>query len=281
MKSSGRFFTKILKKKRLVRTDVEKAVSLIRKNNDFYPKTEFFYTDLAFLNAGKDQKLRKNLRSFGNFKLTGKRYLNKLLFSGKGYFSSLMKKLSSQFRIPLDVLYLYDAEELPRLFEGIRLSESGLKERKMAYVAKGKQGNVEVVFGEKARSIIESFAVSSKAGLLRGQVANPGRAKGRARVFINSLLEFDDIHRLISRMEKGEVLVAETTSPEIIPACKKAVAIVTNQGGLLSHAAIVSRELGIPCIVGTGNATELIRNGDLIEVDADTGRIRILKRQRK
>ena len=61
-------------------------------------------------------------------------------------------------------------------------------------------------------------------------------------------------------------------------ACKKASAILTNQGGLMSHAAIVSRELGIPCIVGLGNATEILNDGDLIEVNANKGVIKILEK---
>ena len=79
-------------------------------------------------------------------------------------------------------------------------------------------------------------------------------------------------------MKQGDVLVADTTAPEIMMACKKASAIITNQGGLMSHAAIISRELGIPCIVGTGNATEVLHDGDLVEVDADNGVVRILER---
>lgn len=64
------------------------------------------------------------------------------------------------------------------------------------------------------------------------------------------------------------------TSPDYIPLMKKASAIVTNQGGILSHAAIIARELGIPCIVGTQNATEKLKSGDKVEVNADVGFVR-------
>ena len=77
-------------------------------------------------------------------------------------------------------------------------------------------------------------------------------------------------------MQKGDILIAETTSPEVMPACSKAAAIVTNQGGLMSHAAIVSRELNIPCIVATENATSIFRTGDQVEVDANKGVVKIL-----
>ena len=67
------------------------------------------------------------------------------------------------------------------------------------------------------------------------------------------------------------------TSPDFIAGIKKAAAIVTNEGGILCHAAIVSREFGIPCIVGTKTATRLIKTGDLIEVDGNHGFVRIIK----
>lgn len=85
---------------------------------------------------------------------------------------------------------------------------------------------------------------------------------------------FDTLTQAIDSMEQGDILVAETTSPELMLACKKAAAIVTNQGGLMSHAAIVSREMGIPCLVGTGNATKVLRDGDVLEVDAERGEAR-------
>lgn len=70
---------------------------------------------------------------------------------------------------------------------------------------------------------------------------------------------------------KGEILVTTMTEPNLINVMKKAAAIVTNQGGMTSHAAIVSRELNIPCVVATFHATEIFKTGDIIEVDANKG----------
>lgn len=75
----------------------------------------------------------------------------------------------------------------------------------------------------------------------------------------------------------GDILVAPMTSPEYIFVMKKAVAILTDTGGLTSHAAIVSRELGIPCLVGTGAATKVFKDGDMVEVDPNRGTARLLK----
>ena len=82
----------------------------------------------------------------------------------------------------------------------------------------------------------------------------------------------------IYRVQKGDILVAVMTRPDYVVAMKKAAAIVTNEGGITSHAAIVSRELGIPCIICTKIATEVLRDGDLVEVNANHGWVRKLNK---
>ncbi|MEY2664432.1 MAG: hypothetical protein RIT04_240, partial [Candidatus Parcubacteria bacterium] len=77
--------------------------------------------------------------------------------------------------------------------------------------------------------------------------------------------------------EDGSVLVTSMTRPEFVPLMKKAIAIVTDEGGITCHAAIVSRELKKPCIIGTKVATQVLKDGDMVEVDANSGIVRILK----
>ena len=104
---------------------------------------------------------------------------------------------------------------------------------------------------------------------IEGAIASNGRVKGRAFVTMSA--------HDAKNIKEGEILVTSMTSPDFIVAIKKAAAIVTNEGGILCHAAIVSREFGIPCIVGTQIATKLIKTGDLIEVDCNHGFVRILR----
>jgi pyruvate,water dikinase len=99
--------------------------------------------------------------------------------------------------------------------------------------------------------------------LLRGLGAAPGWASGRARV-VTSLAEAGEL-------SGSDVLVAHMTTPDWVPLMRRAAAIVTDSGGMTCHAAIVSRELGIPCLVGTGSATETLRDGELVTVDAGKG----------
>jgi pyruvate,water dikinase len=80
----------------------------------------------------------------------------------------------------------------------------------------------------------------------------------------------------IAKVKKGEILIAYMTRPEFMPAMQKAAAFVTNEGGITSHAAIVSREMNKPCVIGTKIATEIFKDGDLVEVDANKGVVRKL-----
>lgn len=101
--------------------------------------------------------------------------------------------------------------------------------------------------------------------LLEGEAASPGIAVGIVRILKSA--------RDIAKVKKGDILVTDMTTPDFVPAMKKAVAIVTNKGGQTSHAAIVSRELGVPAIVGTKTATKVLKPGHVITVDASEGKI--------
>jgi len=105
---------------------------------------------------------------------------------------------------------------------------------------------------------------------LRGIPASPGRVTGPARV-IRSAAEFD-------RLQPGDVLVAPITTPAWTPLFATAAAVVTDTGGMLTHAAIAAREYGLPAVVGTWNATNSIRNGDVIRVDGSAGVVEVLRR---
>lgn len=81
----------------------------------------------------------------------------------------------------------------------------------------------------------------------------------------------------INKMNEGDILISPMTSPDYILAMKKASAIITDEGGLTCHAAIVSRELNIPCIVATEIATKVFKDNDTVEVDTDKGIVRKIK----
>lgn len=99
-----------------------------------------------------------------------------------------------------------------------------------------------------------------------GMIANKGFVKARARVTMSA--------EEAKEIQPGEILITSMTTPDFVTAIKRAAAIVTNEGGVLCHAAVVSREFGIPCIVGTKLATKVFKTGDLIEVDGELGVVR-------
>ncbi|WP_370452514.1 phosphoenolpyruvate synthase, partial [Corallococcus sp. CA054B] len=114
----------------------------------------------------------------------------------------------------------------------------------------------------------ESAESTEPAGrtLVAGLGASPGIASGRVRVLREA--------REGSRLEGGEILVAPMTSPDWVPTLRRAAAVITDSGGMTCHAAIVSRELRKPCVVGTRTATKVLRDGEEVTVDGATGTVR-------
>ncbi|MBU0977310.1 MAG: hypothetical protein KKD18_02750, partial [Nanoarchaeota archaeon] len=109
--------------------------------------------------------------------------------------------------------------------------------------------------------------------LLAGLGASPGVASGTVKIV-------RDLGHL-EKVQKGDVMVAEMTNPDMVVGMQRAAAIITDEGGITSHAAIVSREMGIPAVVGTGDATAKLKDGDIVTVDGNTGRIIEGKRETK
>jgi len=132
---------------------------------------------------------------------------------------------------------------------------------------------VDVLYGKKAKSFFKKYIPAIKKASykkeIKGSVAYKGTARGTVKI-VNSP---KDVHK----MEHGDILVSVATTPAIVGAMKKASAIVADEGGLTCHAAIVSRELETPCVVGTKIATRVLQDGDIVEVDAIKGIIKKIK----
>jgi pyruvate,water dikinase len=114
---------------------------------------------------------------------------------------------------------------------------------------------------------IASSPTAGAAAALRGQPASPGVATGPARI-VRSPAEFDTL-------QNGDVLVAPATAPAWTPLFARAAAVVTDTGGVLAHTSLVAREYGIPAVVGTGDATARLRNGQVVTVDGTTGAVEV------
>ncbi len=134
-------------------------------------------------------------------------------------------------------------------------------------VERGKQ-IAKVLTGEEVQPYIREFLEEEPNEILRGVIASSGKAIGKARIILKNM-DF-------SKFKRGEILVTTMTRPEFFPILKKAAAIITEEGGLTCHAAIISRELKIPCVVGVRGVITSVKDGEVIEVDADKGIIKKL-----
>jgi phosphohistidine swiveling domain-containing protein len=167
-----------------------------------------------------------------------------------------------------DMIYMLPIEIISAL-EGDRIDISEINKRKAGYAMFTLDGkHVEIIADKELEDVKQKFSNQINSGEIKGITACKGYAKGRARL-INDRSD-------LGILKNGEIMIARLTTPDYIIDMKKSAAIVTDLGGITSHAAIVSRELGIPCIVGTGNATKILKDGDLIEVDANQGTVKII-----
>ena len=121
-----------------------------------------------------------------------------------------------------------------------------------------------------ARALFKDLAPKKFTGTLHGQCGATGKASGKVRV----------IHHMahLDYFKRGEVLVTAATNPAFVVAMKKAAAIVTDEGGITCHAAILSRELGIPCVIGTKIGTQVLKDGDRLKIDATEGVVKKVKK---
>lgn len=109
----------------------------------------------------------------------------------------------------------------------------------------------------------------SQMNIIKGNIAYKGNVKGIAKIIFN--------RNQIDKLKQGDILIAPMTSPWYLPSMQKAEAIVTDEGGITCHAAIIAREMNKPCVIGTKYATHVFKDGDLVEVDAYKGIVRKIK----
>ena len=273
------FFEKLIHSN-ITKNNIEKFFELCVESIHLYKKTEYIFTNKAYLEAQRTNNLtlKQNLKKFESIKNQSRDFLNIVFLGIKSYLHKILKKISKKFSIDVKDLLQYNSKEIMELYNDKRLDKKIIKMRDQANIIFDDNNTIRAYWGKEAEKMINAFLKKPHFKTeISGTIANKGKAIGKARIILTSYDNFHKIQKIIEKMQKGDILVAETTSPELIMACKKASAIVTNQGGLMSHAAIISRELGIPCIVGTENATEIFKDGDMIEVNANEGTVKIIK----
>ncbi|MBU1198050.1 hypothetical protein KJ765_06100 [Candidatus Micrarchaeota archaeon] len=184
------------------------------------------------------------------------------------YMQSFVQSIARNERVPLHLILCLTKDELETYFENHSLpSSSLLEERFKGSALLFKKGRYEVVSGPEV-DLLEQAILSHSGNVdeLAGTPAYKGVAQGRVSIVLDP--------SQATGFKEGDVLITGMTRPSFLMLMKKASAIVTDAGGMLCHAAIVARELRIPCITGTEKATTFFKNGDRVEVDANNGVVR-------
>ena len=250
----------------------KKMISIFLDFLKMYRWTESFYTDYAYQEESGKNKLSEKLKMLEQVKTKARCFLNSFFNGTTSYLSMIASKQNNP------QLFLLSSVE--NILDEINPTMDELKARMSNHYL----GGNGIIYEEgttkynQAHSNMLSLQASMEydSDVLWGTPAAGGVVQGVAYVLNANFNNYDDLDRIIGEMPNNSILVTETTSPELVRACDKALAIITNQGGLGSHAAIISRELHIPCVVGTSISTIKIKTGNILHVNGSTGEIRII-----
>lgn len=288
----------------------EQAYRAISKSDNYnYLQQKYFWLDQGYVGLGLSKEQIKKIKKDYNLKKKNKVvdrkelmtelklsaeeknlfqvfatmvYLKALRGDSRQVLHVLVNKIIEQMakrqKLKIDYLYMLSSNELMNFLAKKDKLPSNLENRRrhsvMIPVSQFEynilvQANEIDKFLEK--KINADKTTERGGGSFSGQIAQPGIVQGKARL----ILDASDNHKI----KPKEILISISTSPQLLPAMKKASAFVTEMGGITSHAAIVSRELKKPCIVGVKSITSILKDGDLIEVDANKGLIKIIRKK--
>src|SRR3989338_4519092 len=190
---------------------------------------------------------------------------------GSFFLDKFAREFSRRYNLPWRLVRYAIPAEFMEIKQGGQKFKNMLTKRAATGVAWGMSGfkYSGIFMGRQYEEIKKSITgLKQNEEILTGIAACPGKAFGKVHIIHNPTKE---------KIKAGEILVTSMTRPEFVPLIKKARAVLCDEGGLLSHAAIISRELHIPCIVGMRHAMASLKDGDLVEVDANKGIVKKLK----
>lgn len=246
-------------------------VNLRDLNNSYIERRLAFKKILKKLKPSKAEKdLLQMVHTIAFIKDERDDYRRHISFTIQPLFKEIARRYKLPFRAPLYLL----KSEMEKWFATGKLpvSVSELKQRMSGYsLVYINKGQVEVRSGRKMKKFLGSqkfTTTNNTKSEVRGVIGNKGITRGPVCIIRTK-------HDL-RKITQGDVLVAVTTSPDYVSAMRRCRAFITDEGGLTSHAAIVAREINLPCIVGTKNATEVFKDNDIVEVDANKGIVKKL-----
>jgi len=187
----------------------------------------------------------------------------------------LLKEIGNRGQLSLNELRFLFPDEIEKFLLQNQKYHNIIKERKKhsVYIQKGK--DYQILTGKEAIEFVNNHTEEKKVKMvskIKGSVASKGIVKGEVKIVVTI--------KDAKKIKEGDIIVSTMTNPDLMSAVSKASAIITDYGGITCHAAIVSRELGIPCIIGTGIATQILKDDDFVEVNADKGIVTIIKKKK-
>jgi phosphohistidine swiveling domain-containing protein len=267
-------FVEFLQSIRVKKIDAKTQLTTLEKERKVLIEQQREWID----RLGKDEKERNLLALTSEFvwsKPRRKDYQSRSYYHMESFFREWSRRVGVSLRHARSATM----KQLEKGLEGKPIDLRLLESQHQVHIVTNMDGQVCVYVGQEAESFAQEWTVAPEKKAkedvksLQGSTAYPGEARGRVRV-VNGPED-------MKGFKPGEILVAIATTPSIVPAMKKAGAILTDEGGLTCHAAIVSRELKVPCVVGLKIVTDTLTNGDEVEVDAVRGIVNILKRANK
>lgn len=200
-------------------------------------------------------------------------YRTEKLYEALYYIEPLWLKLGEIYGLKNNSDFgYYLLNEIEKLLNnGVKVRDAIIQKQKIGYGILLHNNKIIFVIDnklQKKKSILAEIKEPSKE--IKGMIACKGIISGIVKIILKASEQ--------NKINEGDILVTSMTTPDFMPAMKKAVAFVTDEGGITCHAAIVAREMGKPCIIGTKIATKILKDGDFIKVDANQGFIQILKK---
>jgi len=187
-----------------------------------------------------------------------------------GYYKlhPVLQEIADRFDLSIDDFWHISSNETNRTKNNREALKKDIQKRKQATVIEADANGVKMLSGREAAKMVIATEEKTDSQDLHGIIGASGKVRGVIQIIRNE--------RDIKTFQKDKILVATTTNPNYITAMQKASAFVTDEGGITCHAAIIAREMKKPCIIGTKIATQVLKDGDEVEVDANKGIVTII-----
>lgn len=251
----------------LTREDVIRKIRKLQQEKVKEPKRPEGFSVRLSKSALREVKVLQDLLYLHTYEL-------ECLFASKYWCQNLLSEVAKRIGLSFDEYTYATFEELLKGLKDGEIDKQKIFRRKgNQYALFRFRDKISIFEGNAFKKILRrKQEIDEKISEVQGTVAFSGQVKGRVRI-IKTIFEFN-------KFKRGDILITPMTTIDFTHFLKKAEAIVTDEGGITCHAAIISRELRTPCIIGTKIATKIFKDGDLVEVDANKGVVKLLKRKK-